>query len=183
MKESIKHISVFALGCLVGVALYWLNRRTPEPIVEVVKEIEYIDTNRVPEPVFIPELTIIEEYILIENPDLTSRDTLPKIQLRKETKTYKDSTYMAIVSCYNPSLDYIETYNRTKYITTEKKPPKWLISAIAGTTFVGTKGSVYGAGQIEYSDKGWGISGQIGRDFTAKQNYIGFEVSRDIVSW
>lgn len=184
MKEIVKAISIFVIGCCVGAVFVWFNKeQAPEPLIQVIKEIEYIDTNKTPEPVFIPELTIIEEYILIENPDLTSRDTLPKIQLRKEIKTYKDSTYMAIVSGYNPSLDYIETYNRTKYITTEKKPPKWLISAIAGTTFVGTKGSVYGAGQIEYSDKGWGISGQIGRDFTAKQNYIGFEVSRDIVSW
>lgn len=142
MKEFIKYISVFALGCLVGVALYWLiGRNTPEPIVEVVKEIVYIDTNRVPEPVVVPELTIIEEYILIENPDFSARDTLPKMQLRKETKTYKDSTYMAIVSGYNPSLDYIETYNRnittTEYVYS--KPKRFGLGIQGGVTLINGK--------------------------------------------
>lgn len=184
MGQIVKYISVFTAGCLVGILLFWLNKsEAPKPIVEVVKEVVYIDTNSVPEPVVVPELTILEEYFLIENPDLLARDTLPKIHLRKETKTYKDSTFMAVVSGYNPSLDYIETYNRTKCITVEKKPLKWFISAIGGVSFTGNAGSLYGAGEIGYSNKGWTISGELGRDFTLKQNYVGFEVSRDIARW
>lgn len=183
MKEIIKCISVFVLGCLVGVVLYWLNRRTLKPIVEVVKEIEYIDTNRVQEPVVVPELTIIEEYILIENPDLSARDTLPKIQLRKETRTYKDSTYMAVVSGYNPRLDYIETYNRIKYITTKEPPKNWQLSLVTGLLFTGEAGSFYGAGQLSYTQNRWTISGQIGRDFVKQQTYVGVDLEFGLVRW
>lgn len=182
MKDVLKIITVFLVGLCVGSLILFMKKKA-EPIVQVIKEIVYVDTNRIPEPVFIPELTIIEDYVLIENPDLSARDTLPTVQLKKETKTYKDSTYMAIVSGYNPSLDYIETYNRTKYITIEKKPRKWLISALTGASFMGTGGSAYCAGQIGYYNKGWGLSGQFGRDFTAKQNFVGVEISRDIIWW
>ena len=42
------------------------------------------------------------------------------ILLPRETKTYEDSTYRAVVSGYKPSLDTLMVYPKTTYIVTEK---------------------------------------------------------------
>lgn len=42
------------------------------------------------------------------------------IELPKETKVYRDSTYEAQISGFQPNLDYISVFPKTTYITTEK---------------------------------------------------------------
>lgn len=42
------------------------------------------------------------------------------ILLPRESKTYEDSTYRAVVSGYNPSLDTLMVFPKTIYISTEK---------------------------------------------------------------
>lgn len=66
--------------------------------------------------------------------------------LIREEKVYKDSTYTAWVSGYQPNLDSIEVYPRTvtNYITNEVtkmvtkiKKPKWAISVGGGIGYNG----------------------------------------------
>ena len=66
--------------------------------------------------------------------------------LMREEKVYKDSTYTAWVSGYQPNLDSIEVYPKTvtNYITTEVtktvtkvKEPKWVISVGGGVGYNG----------------------------------------------
>lgn len=61
-------------------------------------------------------------------------DTLHKwVSLPVTTRTYRDSTYTAVVSGYRPSLDYIETYRRHTVTTvTRWRQPRFSIGAGPG---------------------------------------------------
>lgn len=80
-------------------------------------------------------------------------DTLIKVDTVEKTvslpitrKTYRDSTYMAIVSGYSPSLDYIETYNSTVYRNVVKwKSPRFSVG-IGGGYYITPKGLQPGIG-------------------------------------
>lgn len=70
------------------------------------------------------------------------------IPIPMETKTYRDSTYEAQVSGYNPSLDWIKVYQRTAYINTPIPTPvypKFMLSP-AVTAMVLPKDIFVGAG-------------------------------------
>ena len=42
------------------------------------------------------------------------------VVMNKETKVYRDSTYEAQISGFQPHLDHIKVFPKTTYITTEK---------------------------------------------------------------
>lgn len=60
-------------------------------------------------------------------------DTL-YLQLPREQRTYEAKEYRAVVSGFRPSLDTIEVYGSTKYITKilTPKPKRWGIGVQAG---------------------------------------------------
>lgn len=58
-------------------------------------------------------------YVKSEIDTLYINDTT-FIELPKETKVYRDSTYEARISGFQPNLDYINVFPKTTYITTEK---------------------------------------------------------------
>lgn len=111
-----RYISAFIIGCLAGVLLFWIiSKKTPAPTAEVItKVVEKIDTVTIYEPVVVPELIFDTETIELE---VVVKGETIIVPLQRESKTYKGDTYKAIVSGYKPSLDFIETYYRTKYIT------------------------------------------------------------------
>ena len=85
--------------------------------------------------VYIP----VTDSILIEKHDTTY------IALQFEKKMYSDSTYSAQVSGFEPSLDWIEVYQKTAYITNvvvEKK--KWSFSVTAGPGVVWNQNGFHG---------------------------------------
>lgn len=78
-------------------------------------------------------------------------DTLVKVDTVSGTvtlpitrKTYRDSGYTAIVSGYSPSLDYIETYNRT-VTRTVVRPSRFSLGVGAGC-YITPKGLQPGLG-------------------------------------
>ena len=71
------------------------------------------DTMRIPYPVYDTVYTHSIDTVYLPSEDTT-------MVLQHQTKIYEDSTYKAQISGYNPSLDWIETYNNTKYIYEEK---------------------------------------------------------------
>lgn len=89
-----------------------------------------IDTLEVPMPV--PYLVEIYDTMYITVDSLLIIDG--SIAIPRERKTYKDSSYTAVVSGYRPSLDYLEIYPRTitKTITRTIEPSRWSLSITAG---------------------------------------------------
>lgn len=181
MKNLI-YICVTLLLIFGGFLFGWKKgKRSVKPqITEVVQEKILWDTIKIKEPTLIPELIFIKDTVYIE---ILIEDTLQNVPLIKQTKTYQDSTYKAVVSGYNPNLDYIETYNKTIIQYIQPKPNNWSISALVGTSFTGDEGSFYGAGAVSYTEGIWTFTGEIGRDFTANKNYIGLELGINIASW
>lgn len=97
--------------------------RENQQIVEIIRTVKEIDTIEIPEP--IPFLIENTDTVYVEV--VKDRDEPLKVPLIKQKITYTDSTYKAVVSGYNPKLEFIETYNTTHYITelVHEKPKKW----------------------------------------------------------
>lgn len=77
-------------------------------------------------------------------------------------KVYKDSTYEAWVSGYNPALDSIRVFSPVTTIT----------NTVTNST-------------IKYKAKRWGLGVQVGIGFTPSkiEPYIGIGISYNILSW
>ena len=130
-----KRIS-YLLICLLGISIGLLIGRRmsgPAEIVEIekIKTVKSIDTVEVPEP--IPYLVENTDTMYVTQMYIDNGEPL-EVPLIKQTVTYSDSTYKAVVSGYNPKLEYIETYNTTHYITefVQKKKKKWGLGIQAG---------------------------------------------------
>ena len=81
---------------------------------EIIKRdtITLVDTLFIEKPVYKTVYTHSTDTVYLPSEDTT-------MVLQQQTKIYEDSTYKAQISGYNPSLDWIETYNNTKYIYEE----------------------------------------------------------------
>ena len=132
--KGLYYFAVFLFGIVVGSNLF-PKFKTMEKIVKKTDSVTItkVDTVRYdnPVPVFVRSTDTL--YV---------HDTI----LIKEQKVFKDSTYMAWVSGYQPELDSIEVYPKTvtNYITTEVtktvtkiKKPKWVISVGGGVGYNG----------------------------------------------
>ena len=132
--KGLYYFAVFLFGVVVGSNLF-PKFKTMEKIVKKTDSVTVtrVDTVRYgkPVPVFVHSTDTL--YV---------HDTI----LIKEQKVFKDSTYMAWVSGYQPELDSIEVYPKTvtNYITTEVtktvtkiKKPKWVISVGGGIGYNG----------------------------------------------
>jgi len=72
-----------------------------------------------------------------------------------ERKEYKTDEYFAIVEGYKPALSYIETYNKTTYVTeyvTTKQ--RWGLGIQAGVGY-GNKVTTYVGVGVQYNLKTW----------------------------
>lgn len=152
---------VLVFGLVVGFVLgWWLCNRGQADIVTTVETT--IDTTKYynPKPI---EPTIVERIVTIPKLVYVPADTIVKTIVRVERDTievsypveqreYKDSTYYAVISGAvvgerRPTLDYIETYNKTTTIM-QAKPPKKLRPYVGasvgvfGTWSVGINGGV-----------------------------------------
>ena len=94
------------------------NKNNNIDTVEIVKVDSFIKKDTVtkwyPKPV---EIKVRDTIYLSTDSVKTEGDS---ILLPRETKTYEDSTYKAVVSGYKPSLDTLMVFPNTIYITTEK---------------------------------------------------------------
>lgn len=78
----------------------------------------------------IRDTVVIRDTLKFDNPTLiyvkSEPDTLyiesidSTVVMNKETKVYRDSTYEAQISGFQPHLDHIKVFPKTTYITTEK---------------------------------------------------------------
>lgn len=101
---------------LVSALCFILGRTTKrDTVASQVKEVVIIDTLRIETPEYIYHNVIDTILVPIEKTTYL-HDTL-YVALPREEKTYKGEDYLARISGFQPSLDYIETYPKTTTIT------------------------------------------------------------------
>lgn len=117
-KATIISIILLVVLNIIGWWLFYKERTKP---VETITKIERrVDTIKLRDPV--PVYTTLKSYQFfdfpVESVIYVDSSSNVQVEIPIEQKTYRDSNYMAIVSGFNPKLDYIETYNNTTTVTT-----------------------------------------------------------------
>ena len=113
-------VVTFVLGLCAGLLAGYFIRtgKTDRSEVETRTEIRIerkTDTIRVDVP-RIHKVRVVDTMLVAVTDTIIKHDTT-FVQLPRQEKVYRDSSYMAIVSGYLPSLDQIEVYNKTQTIT------------------------------------------------------------------
>ena len=132
------------------------NKNNNIDTVEIVKVDSFIKKDTVtkwyPKPV---EIKIRDTIYLSTDSVKTEGDS---ILLPRETKTYEDSTYRAVVSGFKPSLDTLMVFPKTIYITKEKvreieKKQRWNYGVGVGLGYgmFNKKFDVYAGFTVGYS--------------------------------
>jgi hypothetical protein len=118
MKKIIPYVILLILGIVAG----WLCREhhfRGEVKVQT-------DTLYIPDTVFIEKL-VVKEVRETDTMYVAIRDTVVKndttyLPLPRESKTYGDERFTAVVSGYQPSLDRLEIYLENQVVTQYLKP-------------------------------------------------------------
>lgn len=118
MKKIIPYIILLILGIVAG----WLCR---EHHFRGEVEVQ-TDTLYIPDTVFIENL-IVKEVRETDTMYVAVRDTVVRndttyLPLPRESRTYGDERYTAVVSGYQPSLDRLEIYLENQVVTQYLKP-------------------------------------------------------------
>jgi len=111
---------ILAIALLAGA--FVLGRRTaveePQTIERVVTK---VDTFKAVETAYFR--VFVKDTIRVAVTDtIRLRDTL-FVEIPREVKEYRDSTYFARVSGFQPELEYIEVYSRTTEVTRTERVP------------------------------------------------------------
>lgn len=182
MKKIIPYVILLILGIVAG----WLCRG-----YHFRDEVEVqTDTLYVPDTVFI-EKFVVKEVKETDTMYVAVRDTVVKndttyIPLPRESKTYGDERYTAVVSGYQPSLDRLEIYLEnqvvTKYVVKEQTvTDRNTLSLGIEPSYLNTLSiPIY----LEYErmlHKNVGIYGQIFYDLPTKQIGVGIGANVQMV--
>ena len=140
MKERTIDIFHFLLAAAIAVAFgmwsahYFRYEAPADP--EVIVQVDTLvvhDTLVTVKPV--PYNVYVVDTLWYEVPVYGGRDTV-YLPLPREVKEYRDSSYRAIVSGVDPSLDTIDIYRRTVYVNTVERvqipAPRWSWGVQAG---------------------------------------------------
>lgn len=120
-KMKTKNIIIFSVCLLLaGMVAGWFVRKgvTERHGLETVVGLDTLvirDTVRERYPVYV-ERTVTDTMLVALTDTVTVSDTVYAL-LPREQKRYADTNYAAWVSGYRPSLDSIEVYPSTRYIT------------------------------------------------------------------
>ena len=156
--------AALALAALLLLSGYLLGRRAcraPEPeLVVQVDTLRIRDTLRIEKPV--PEEVRVVDTMLVAVTDTIRLSDTVYLRLPREIKQYEDSLFRAQVSGYRPSLDWIEVYPQTVYLTKVVKTQdvrRWGLGLQAGY------GAYVAGGQVRLAP------------------YVGVGISYDILRW
>lgn len=156
--------AALALAALLLLSGYLLGRRAcraPEPeLVVQVDTLRIRDTVLVDKPAPV-EVRVVDTMLVAVTDTLRLSDTV-YLRIPREIKQYEDSLFRAQVSGYRPSLDWIEVYPQTVYLTKVVKTQdvkRWGIGLQAGY------GAYVNAGQVGLAP------------------YLGVGISYDILRW
>lgn len=112
-----KEIIIGALLLILGIVIGFLCRpHRIERVVDIQRDTTFvIDTHVIEKPVLVEKRVTDTMYYAVHDTTRV-KDTL-YVALPREEKTYQGEDYLARISGFQPSLDYIETYPKTTYIT------------------------------------------------------------------
>lgn len=161
-----------ALAFVFAAILFNHSCQKNKTVIDLEKKVETVyDTIPVFIDMPIPRDSIVIRYATVKMPvydtirshyaDTPFSDSV-SVSLPITQKVYKDSTYEAWVSGYNPALDSIRVFNSVTTIT----------NTVTNTT-------------VKYKAKRWGFGVQAGIGFTPSkiEPYIGIGISYNILSW
>ena len=140
---------------IVGIVAGWFIRKgIEEPMAEAVTVSDTLvvrDTVRERYPVYV-ERTVTDTMLVALTDTVTVSDTV-YVRLPREQKRYADTNYVAWVSGFRPSLDSIEVYPVTRYVTKtvtkmDDSRKRWGIGSQAGYGIGLTGGKVTGVPYI-----------------------------------
>lgn len=156
--------AALALAALLLLSGYLLGRRAcraPEPeLVVQTDTLRIRDTVLVDKPVPV-EVRVVDTMLVAVTDTISISDTV-YLRIPREIKQYEDSLFRAQVSGYRPSLDWIEVYPQTVYLTKVVKTQdvrRWGIGLQAGY------GAYVTGGQVRLAP------------------YVGVGISYDILRW
>lgn len=133
-------LHTFAAAAIAFAVAFFAGRHfadPPEPVIETVTDTLVVyDTVTSYKPV--PFNVYVVDTLYVPVPDPAGPDTI-WVQLPREAKVYRDSTYRAVVSGYRPSLDTIDVYRRTVYVDrlerVKVEPSRWSWGVQAGVGY------------------------------------------------
>lgn len=175
MKSFVKFLVATAIGVLLGHFLHVALPSKQEPFVEEKADTVFVhDTFTIekPAPKDSNENKVIDTMYVAVTDTVVKNDTT-YIPLPRESKTYGDDRFTAVVSGYKPSLDrlelYIESQTVTKYLIPEPQKPKMnFLSAGIEAAYVGNFSlPIY----LEYErmlHENVGVYGKAGYDLATK---------------
>lgn len=112
-KEIIIGALLLVLGFVIGILC---RPHRIERVVDIQRDTTFIvDTHIIEKPVLVEKRVTDTMYYAVHDTTRV-KDTL-YVALPREEKTYQGEDYLARISGFQPSLDYIETYPKTTYIT------------------------------------------------------------------
>lgn len=170
MERLEKYLCVAVAALLMmlgGYVLGWRVHRCAPPPAETAVRTDTLrirDTLLVERPVPV-EVRVVDTMLVaaVDTVQVRVQDTVQvRVQVPRETRVYEDSTFRAQVSGYRPSLDLIEVYPQTVYITrtiSVHSRKRWGIGVQAGY------GAYVAGGQVMLAP------------------YVGIGISYNIWSW
>lgn len=138
---KLKNVIILSVSLLiVGIVAGWFIRKgvaesDAHETVVLLDTLVVRDTVRERYPVYV-ERTVTDTMLVAFTDTVRISDTV-YVRLPREQKRYADTNYVAWVSGYRPSLDSIEVYSVTRYVTKtvtkmEDSRKRWGIGIQAG---------------------------------------------------
>lgn len=148
-ESIISHAAVLVLGAVLG---FICGRACNKPVEPSTTTEVRVDTLFVDKPVetasyrfgSIPLAVFVHDTLVVAD-TLRVRDTL-YVNLPREVREYRDSTYACAVSGYQPRLDWIETYGKVETRILTQPVKRWSIGIQGGVGVVQPFGGQMNAG-------------------------------------
>lgn len=175
MMKAWHYILAIIIGVAIGCAIGYdtADRQHVQDTGTVRTDTVYVhDTVEIEKPV-LKERKVVETMYVAVHDTIVKNDTT-FIALPRESRTYGDERYTAIVSGYQPSLDrldiYVENSTVTKYVTPEPRKNSlsvgievgyqntlYLPARVKYTRHISRWLDVYGYGQYDLPSRRYGI--------------------------
>lgn len=127
-------IDIVTLLLLVTCLLLYCSKKTPPTVME--KVVVTADTIVIRDTVtierLIPTIVRVKDTIIVHTTDTLMREVV--VSLPREERVYEDSTFRAVVSGYQPSLDDMQIYQKQSVVKVTEliQPPQWSIGLQGG---------------------------------------------------
>lgn len=183
--EEMKKIAIYVIiGALLLIVGYILgrSRKGENDTILVQRDTTFVrDTVVIDKPAEIRKEYVAEKIMVPVRDTVWLHDTL-FIQLPMQKKFYREEDYYAEVSGYNPSLDYLEIYNKTVYVTKterEKEKRNYLAIGVEAGWCINPYTPIY----LEYSrmlHKNIRMKAGVFRDLVKQENGVMFGIEAQI---